>query len=96
MTSYAMLRSLVGSELCIRDTDHIELAALGGLRDLDIVLEVDAGVGLRPLVPPRRDMVAGRIEESAEPELRLRSCHDGSSAANLAPRANPAQALQVS
>jgi hypothetical protein len=59
------------------------------------MLEIDPGVGLRPLVPPRRDMMAGWIEEGAEPELRLRSCHDGSSAANLAPRANPAQASAV-
>ncbi len=31
----------------VGEEDHVELGALGGLRDLDVVLEVDAGVGLR-------------------------------------------------
>ena len=59
----------------VGEEDHVELAALGGPRDLDVVLEVDPGVGLRLRVPPRRDMVAGRIEEGAEPELGFGSCH---------------------
>ena len=49
--------------------DHVELAALGGARDLEIVLEIDAGVGLRARMPPRRDVMPGRIEEGAEPHL---------------------------
>ena len=49
--------------------DHVELAALGGARDVEIVLEVDAGVGLRARMPPRGDMMPGRIEEGAEPHL---------------------------
>jgi hypothetical protein len=49
-------RNAVGEE------DHVELGALGALRDLDVVTHVDMGVDLRTRVPPRRHMVAGRIE----------------------------------
>ena len=69
--SASMLR-LAHAEI-VGEEDHVELAALGGLRDLDVVLEVDAGVGLRLRMAPRRDMVAGRIEEGAEPKLACRS-----------------------
>ena len=48
---------------------HVELAALRGAGDVEIVLEIDAGVGLRTGMPPRRHMMAGRIEEGAEPHL---------------------------
>src|SRR5262249_2811753 len=53
----------------IRKEYQVELGALGGLRDLDIVLKVDAGVGLRIWMPPGGDMMPGRIEEGAEPHL---------------------------
>ena len=33
------------------------------------MLKIDAGVGLGPGMPPRGDMMAGRIEEGAEPHL---------------------------
>jgi hypothetical protein len=45
--------------------------ALGGARQLDIVLEVDASVGLRARMPPRGDVIAGRIEERAEPHFAV-------------------------
>ena len=48
---------------------HVELAALRGAGDVEIVLEIDAGVGLGARMPPRRHMMAGRIEEGAEPHL---------------------------
>src|SRR4029078_4370212 len=75
--------------------DHVELAALGGLRDLDVMFEVDAGVGLCARRPPRRDMVAGGVEEGAEAELGGRSGHDGSSSANLSLCIDLAQALPL-
>ena len=48
---------------------HVELAALRRAGDVEIVLEIDAGVGLRARMPPRRHMMAGRIEKGAEPHL---------------------------
>src|SRR5580704_16605871 len=48
---------------------HVELAALRGAGDVEIMLEIDAGVRLRAGMPPRRHMMAGRIEEGAEPHL---------------------------
>ena len=60
----------------VGEEDHVELGALRGLRDLDVMLEIDAGVGLRPRMAPGCDVMAGRIEEGAEPELGCRSCHD--------------------
>ncbi len=45
-------------------------------------------------MPPRRDVMAGRIEEGAEPELGFRSCHDAVPRRRiLAPRGELAQAL---
>jgi hypothetical protein len=38
------------------------------------VLEVDTGVGLRTRMPPRGNVMAGWIEEGAEPHLAL-GCH---------------------
>jgi hypothetical protein len=43
--------------------DHVELAAFGSLRELSVMLEIDTGVGLRFIVPPRRDVMSRRIEE---------------------------------
>ena len=51
----------------VRQKDHVELGALGGLGDLDIVPDVDVGIDLRAWVPPRRDVMAGRIEVGGEP-----------------------------
>jgi hypothetical protein len=53
----------------VGEEDHVELGALGGLRDFDVMLEIDAGVGLRLGMPPGGDMMTGRVEEGAEPEL---------------------------
>ena len=66
-------RDVVGEE------HHVHLGALGGARDLGVVLEIDAGIGLRLRVPPRRDVMAGGIEEGAEPELLAGSAHDAKS-----------------
>ena len=35
------------TQTIVGEEDHVELAALGGLRDLDVMLEVHAGIGLR-------------------------------------------------
>ena len=35
----------------------------------DVMLEIDAGVGLRAGMPPGGDVMSGRIEEGAESEL---------------------------
>jgi hypothetical protein len=53
----------------VGEEHHVELGALGGLRDLGVVLEIDAGVGLRLRVPPGSDVVPGRIEKRAEPRI---------------------------
>ena len=50
---------------------HVEFGALRRAGDLHIVLEIDAGVGLGARMPPRGHVVAGRIEEGAEPHLGL-------------------------
>ena len=59
----------------VGEEDHVELAALGGARDLDVMREIDPGVGLRALMPPGGDMMAGRIEKGAEPELAFLPGH---------------------
>ena len=52
--------------------DHVELGALGGLRQFAIMRDIDAGVGLGLGVPPGRDVVAGRVEKRAEPHFLFR------------------------
>ena len=58
----------------VGEEDHVELGALGRLRDLDVVVEVDMSVLLRARMPPGRDMVAGRIEIGPEPHFSA-ICH---------------------
>jgi hypothetical protein len=53
----------------VGEKHHVHLGALGGLRQFDIVLKVDAGIGLRLGMTPGGDVVAGRVEEGPEPEL---------------------------
>ena len=53
----------------VGEKHHIELAALGGAGDLEIVLEIDAGIRLRARMPPRGHVVPRRIEKGAEPHL---------------------------
>src|SRR5262249_2709646 len=53
----------------VGEEHHVELGALGGWRDLGVVLEIDPGIGLRPRVPPGCNMMPGWIEERAEPHL---------------------------
>src|SRR5262245_63116032 len=60
----------------VGEEHEVELGAFGGLRQLDVVPEVDAGVGLGVGVAPRRHVVAGRVEEGAEPHVALASAHD--------------------
>src|SRR6185295_13735638 len=48
-----------------------ELGALGRLGELDVVLEIDTGVGLRIGMAPRSHVMSGRIEEGAEPHPAL-------------------------
>ena len=53
----------------VGEKHHVELATLRRAGDFEIVRKIDAGVGLRAGMPPRRHMMAGRIEEGAEPHL---------------------------
>src|SRR5262249_27748233 len=55
---------------------HVELGAFRRLRELDVMLEVDAGIGLGIRVTPGRHMVAGRIEKGPEPHLAF-ACRHG-------------------
>ena len=50
----------------IRDEHQIELAALGDLRDLGVVLEIGAGIDLRIGMQPGGDMVAGWVKKGPE------------------------------
>ena len=36
----------------VGEKDHVELGALGGLRQFAVMRDIDAGVGLRFFVPP--------------------------------------------
>ena len=74
---------------------HVEFAALRRAGDFEIVLEIDAGVGLRAGMPPRRHMVAGRIEEGAEPHLAFAGHRRIASRAQRVCRAIIAEALPV-
>jgi len=58
-------RNAVGQE------NQIELGALRGLGNLDIMLDVDVGVGLRAGMPPLCHVMAGRIEISGDPHLAI-------------------------
>jgi hypothetical protein len=60
----------------VGEKHEVEFGPLGGLRDLGVMREVHAGVGLRVGMAPRCDMMAGRIEEGPEPHLALASAHD--------------------
>src|SRR5271169_1544175 len=51
----------------IRDEHQVELATLGGLRDLSVMPEICAGIDLRLRVQPGGDVVAGGMKERAEP-----------------------------
>jgi hypothetical protein len=59
----------------------VEQAALGGLCECDVVVNVHAGIGLGLGVAPGGDVVAGGHDESAEAELslglQLPLCHVG-------------------
>ena len=47
----------------------VEQAALGGLRELDVVVDVHARIGLRTGVAPRGNVVARGHDEGAEAQL---------------------------
>jgi len=56
--------------------DQVELRRLGGLGQRDIVLDVDARVGLGIGMAPGRDMVAAGIKEGAQAEETATLSHD--------------------
>jgi len=60
----------------VGEKDEIEFRPLCRLRDLGVMGEVHPGIGLGVRMAPRRDMMASRIEEGAEPHLALASAHD--------------------
>src|ERR1700677_5107050 len=48
---------------------HVEFGTLGCACAFEIVLEIDTGIRWCTRMPPRRDVMAGRIEEGTEPHL---------------------------
>jgi|SRR5215831_19928742 len=50
----------------VGDEHQVELAALGGLRDLGVMSEIGAGVDLRVRVQPGSQVVPGRVKERTE------------------------------
>jgi hypothetical protein len=69
----------------VGEEDHIEFSALGGFCDFGVMREVDAGVGLRAVMPPGGNMMAGWIEKGAEPELCFGPRHECSSLRGILP-----------
>src|SRR6185436_1213918 len=69
----AALRLNVGlaGRNAVSQKNQIKFGALRSLGDFDVVLDVDVGVDLRAGVPPRRDVMAGRIEIGGEPHLAI-------------------------
>lgn len=51
----------IADHVAVGEEQEIEAGPFGRLGDFDIVVDVDVCVLLRPRVPPRRHMVAGRI-----------------------------------
>jgi hypothetical protein len=45
------------------------ISNFGGAGDFQVVLKVDAGIGLGARMPPRGDVMARGIEEGPEPHL---------------------------
>jgi hypothetical protein len=50
----------------IGEEHQVEFAALGGLRQLHVMLEIGAGIDLRLRMQPGGDVVAGRMKEGAK------------------------------
>ncbi len=51
----------IANDIAVGKEHQVEFGALGSLGDLDIVVDVDMGVFLRPRVPPRGHMMARRV-----------------------------------
>ena len=79
----------------VGDEDQVELAALGGLRQLAIVVDVVAGIGLRIRMPPGGDVVAGRHDEGAEPDLAVVFAHRRPRHVRSARLLDPADVINV-
>jgi hypothetical protein len=61
---------VVGADAdAVRQEHHVELAALGGLRERRVVLEIEAAVGARVGMAPGGDVVTGGGEEGSEVHL---------------------------
>ena len=60
------LELAVARRHCVGDEHQVELAALGGLRDLGVMSEVRTGVDLRVRVQPTGHVVSGRVKERTE------------------------------
>src|SRR3546814_1213239 len=63
-TAYEMRISDWSSDVCSSD-----LATLGGLRQLAIMLDVETGIRLRVGMSPCRCVMAGRLNERAQPNF---------------------------
>ena len=57
----------------VGDKHQVELAALGGLRNLRVVPEIGAGIDLRLGVQPRSDVIAGGMKKGAKPHHFVRA-----------------------
>ena len=70
---------LVGGEhrVGVGAKNHVEQAALGGLRNLDHAREIFTGVGVRLRMPPRRDVMAAGTDEHPDLDLVGAWAHGG-------------------
>jgi hypothetical protein len=59
LATEGLVVALVPDARAVGDEDLVEQAALGRLGQLDVVVDVDAGVGLRARMAPGRDVMAG-------------------------------------
>jgi len=65
------------SARAVGDEEDIELRPLCGLSKFDVVLDVEAGVGLRFGMTPSSDMMSRRLDERPETELTFFRAHKG-------------------
>jgi hypothetical protein len=59
----------------VGEKDQIEFGGLRSLGELDVMTEIDAGVGSRVGMPPRRNVMSGGVKEGAEAQVPATSAH---------------------
>src|SRR5580704_13451433 len=63
------IRLLLAGRRAVGNEEEIKLAALRRAGELAVMGNVEAGIGLGVGMPPRGDMMTGRLHEGAELEL---------------------------